>query len=117
MYISQAYFLNNCGMHQISTHEELLSMQQANKHVICVFSAEWCGPCQKLKTDLKDFMGTTKNTAWLMVDVDNAERMCAQYNIQQIPRVLFFTGQHQLCDQHGLLAEDVEKIAKKNNFS
>ena len=104
-------------MHQISTHEELLSLQESNKHVICVFSAEWCGPCQKLKTDLRDFMTTTKNTAWVMVDVDNAERMCAQYNIQQIPRVLFFTGQQKHCDQHGLLGQDVEKIAKKNNFS
>ena len=105
-----------CVMNIISSKEELLSMQKLHKHVICIFSAEWCRPCQNLKADLKDFTNETTDIAWAMVDVDKAELMCSQYNVQQIPRVLFYKGEDKHGDLHGPSGKDVIETAKKNGF-
>ena len=93
-------------MKSIKTHDELENCIKSNAHVICLFSATWCGPCQKLHPIMEEIRLQTKtlaagdttkeklleNVAWVTVDVDEAENLCAQHKIQSIPHVHFFSN-------------------------
>ena len=99
-------------MHSITTDAELAAMHEKHKCVICIFSAPWCGPCKNLKLGLNDFMEQQKDIGWVMVDVDEAETMCAEHKIKQIPHVKFYVAKKKHCDLSGPCAQDVIATAQ-----
>ena len=91
----------------IKTQDELETIMKTNKPVLCLFSASWCAPCQKLHPIIEEIRLQTKtlaagnvdkeklleDIAWVTVDVDQSEDLCAHYNIQSIPHLhLFING-------------------------
>ena len=94
-------------MHSITTDAELAAMHEKHKCVICIFSAPWCGPCKNLKLGLEDFIEEENNIAWVMVNVDEAETMCDQHKVKQIPHVKFYVAKKKHCDLSGPCAQDV----------
>ena len=47
-----------------------------------------------------------------MVKVDEAETMCAEHKIKQIPHVQFYVDKKKHCDLSGPCAHDVIETAK-----
>ncbi len=68
--------------------EEVLENKQP---VLVDFWADWCGPCHIIAPAIEeladDFDGQVKVGK---VEVDNNQRVAAQYDIRSIPTLLFF---------------------------
>jgi len=60
------------------------------KPVLVDFSAEWCGPCKMMATELKRFANENKNIRVLKVDVDKNPASANEFNIQGVPTLILF---------------------------
>ncbi len=55
------------------------------------FGATWCGPCRMLRPVLEEISGEMAGKAeFYSCDVDENDRLAAQYGIMSVPTVMFF---------------------------
>jgi len=79
--------------------EELnnILLQYPNEVILLIFSASWCGPCQRLKEKLKDendeIISQMKDLKYLIIDIDEEENenICKIYQVSSIPYQVFIT--------------------------
>jgi thioredoxin len=57
--------------------------------VVIDFSANWCGPCQRIGPIYAGLEHTFPSIKFLKVDVDDAEELSAAYSIQSLPTFVF----------------------------
>ena len=62
------------------------------KVVLVDFYATWCGPCQMLKTPLKELSEELNDFSVLKVDVDNDElsEIVSLHNVSAMPTLCFY---------------------------
>ena len=68
---------------------------QNGKPLMIVFGAKWCGACQALKKNtLTNARIVEAAQRWVMVevDVDEEQKLAAQYGIESLPTTVFFKG-------------------------
>lgn len=121
-------------MKNISTRQELNSYLNTHDKVVCLFSASWCAPCTRLKPIIEEMRlcaatveagqeckfdtdkvnGVSDSTAWLCVDVDDAEILCSEFNIASIPHIFFFKNKEVSFDvvgpQNHHIADGLKKL-------
>ncbi|MEF8882366.1 MAG: thioredoxin [Halapricum sp.] len=68
------------------TFENLLATEQT---VLVDFYAEWCGPCQMM-ADTIDELAAESGATVAKVNVEEAPRIAAQYDVQSIPTFVVF---------------------------
>ena len=72
-------------MRSISTQAELDGISGP---VLCTFGAAWCGPCRALAPQLEELERAFGHVcAFVSVDVEQAEALCARHGVRQIPYV------------------------------
>jgi thioredoxin 1 len=77
-----------------------------NEFVLVDFYAQWCGPCRTISKYLDSVSDKLSNNAIIYkVDVEEAENISEEYNVQNLPCVILFkngveinrvTGNNQL---------------------
>ena len=68
-------------------------MGASGKKVFCQVSAEWCGPCQGIKTEMDQFAETyAENYIFVYIDCDKCEQMQDLFQIATMPTFLVFKG-------------------------
>lgn len=67
--------------------EEILS---ENKIVVADFNAKWCGPCRMFMPVFDKVAENTADIAFVPVDVDDFNRLAAQYHITSVPTIILF---------------------------
>ena len=60
--------------------------------VLVDFYAIWCGPCKMIAPILEQVSNEVPEVKFVSVDADEAERLCIQYGISNIPCMIFFKG-------------------------
>ncbi|MGE0432793.1 MAG: thioredoxin [Planctomycetota bacterium] len=64
---------------------------QGNKIAIIDFTATWCGPCQMLKPIIEQLANENQGKAAIAaVDIDQAQDIAREFNIEGVPTVIFF---------------------------
>jgi thiol-disulfide isomerase/thioredoxin len=70
-----------------------LSMHVANnidKLLVFMFTADWCGPCKKMKQHITtNKTSLYDNMRLLCVNVDDNDDLCNQFNIETMPTFIF----------------------------
>lgn len=59
-------------------------------NVVAIFSATWCGPCQKLKPILEQLRNENKQVVFLHVDGDDFPGIISKHKIDGFPTLKFF---------------------------
>lgn len=74
---------------EIKDNEWEKLIKESKKVVIDCF-ATWCGPCRMLSPVLDNISEELKDVTFYKIDVDNAEKITAEYQIMSIPTLLIF---------------------------
>ena len=65
-----------------------LIAEAGDKPVLLKFSAEWCGPCQRIKPDMENLANEYKDKmVCIHVDVDNLAGISQQYQVRCMPTI------------------------------
>lgn len=56
---------------------------------ILKFEADWCRPCQEIKPIIRDLVEDFENVTLKEIDVVNSPELAAQYNVRNIPYLVF----------------------------
>jgi thioredoxin 1 len=80
--------------------------------VVIDFWAEWCGPCKYISPIVDELAEAYKDKVLIgKYDVDDGSDLLAEYNVRNIPTILFFKD-GKLADRNvGSITKDV--LAKK----
>lgn len=58
--------------------------------VLVDFFATWCGPCKMLSPIVEELSEEMKDVTFVKIDVDEAPRIAARYEIYSIPTLILF---------------------------
>lgn len=72
----------------IEFEDAYVEAQQTKQKIIVVFSADWCGACNKLKTDLNDNPSVIDNYIYVEIDIEDRIDLKKEYNVNKIPDIM-----------------------------
>ena len=81
------------------TYERAYEEHLRGKPMLVLCGAEWCGPCQKMKTTLKDMKerGDLENLAVAYVDIDKQPELFEKMKVgNSVPQVHYFVKGRKL---------------------
>jgi thioredoxin 1 len=83
-----------------------IEVLQAGQPVVVDFFATWCGPCKTLAPRLDKLAGEFGDRIkFVAVDVDQAQTLAANYQVEGVPTLLFFGPDGKVADASvGLLS-------------
>jgi len=77
-------------MRVVSDLEDFQDIITNHQYVMVDFSAEWCGPCKRIKPFLESLEKKYKSIFFCVVDVDQCEDVSQKYKVECMPTFLFF---------------------------
>ncbi len=75
----------------INGPDHLAEVTNTHDVVLVDFFAEWCGPCKMLEPTLEELAAET-DAAIAKVDIDQHQRLAAQYGVQGVPNLVLFAA-------------------------
>lgn len=58
--------------------------------VVADFTADWCGPCKRMKPEFKKLRQKYPDVFFCTIDVDNCAELTGSYKVASMPTFLFF---------------------------
>ena len=107
-------YFNIIMVKQITTLEELKDELNNNPtYTILYFTATWCGPCRTISPFVEELDKNREitNILFLKVDVDEADELCEQFNIESMPTFIFLDKEFQICDS--MIGANKELLSEK----
>ncbi len=78
-------------MHKVKIESEDHLLQTVNEHkdklIIYMFTAEWCGPCKRMKEHFNNV--ENDNAVVCLIDVDNQQELTEKFSISSMPTFMF----------------------------
>ncbi|CAF4591973.1 unnamed protein product, partial [Rotaria sp. Silwood2] len=100
-------------VHAITSLEELQAVIKNEKNkgklIVLDFFATWCGPCVRVAPKIEDWStGEFKDkVVFLKCDVDQAEAVSQEYNIEAMPTFVFIKDEKEI---HRIVGANVEQL-------
>ncbi|CAF3092505.1 unnamed protein product [Rotaria socialis] len=88
---------------------ELQNEKNNDKLIVLDFFATWCGPCVRVKPKIEDWSNNEfkDSVVFLKCDVDQAEAVSQEYNIEAMPTFVFFKNGKEI---HRVVGANVEQL-------
>lgn len=81
------------------------------KKVLIDFYADWCGPCQMMKSVLDDFEKNHPEVEVRRVNIDEEEELAERYNVSSIPCFVVEVDGKEISREVGMLPlKKLEKL-------
>ena len=84
-----------------------LVINNSNKIIVLKFTATWCGPCQRIKTQYDNLSSEYPNIVFTEIDVDEMEKLTEHFEVSSMPTFIFIKS-------HQKKYETLEKIKGAN---
>ena len=84
--------------------------QTEGKSVIIDFFATWCVPCKKIAPEFEKLSQSNPNIIFVKTDIDIAQDIAEQFNIQSIPTFAVFKNKSLVKRYTGANIEDIKKL-------
>ncbi len=101
-------------MKEVETHQEFLSIINAEKYVIVDFFATWCGPCVRIAPVFKQLAEANPDVTFIKVDVDTNGETSQFAQIKAMPTFIAYANGKEVERITGAsdtkLAELVQKV-------
>lgn len=95
--------------------EELI---QSPVPVLVDFYAEWCGPCKAMTPIVEEVKSAVGDKARIVkIDVDQHEKLAAQYRIQAVPTFILFKNGEAVWRHSGVIQRNELKGAIEKFYS
>jgi len=75
---------------------------------VIMFSATWCGPCQRTKPNFNALKESTTDVECQLVDVDDEAHLAEQFNIHSVPTFVLLKDNTEVARMSG--GTTVEKL-------
>eukprot|EP00754_Rhynchopus_humris_P037069 Rhum_TRINITY_DN19169_c0_g1::Rhum_TRINITY_DN19169_c0_g1_i1::g.169462::m.169462/K14544/UTP22, NOL6; U3 small nucleolar RNA-associated protein 22 len=69
--------------------------------VLAYFTATWCGPCQKVKPQVKEIASAAPHLRVLAIDVDENDELAAKHHVRSMPTFVLFDGAREVARKTG----------------
>lgn len=68
-----------------SLQDSLIESENSKKDVLVIFTADWCGFCQKMKKDIDENQSLVDNLIVCYIDYDENKDLVKEYKVRNIP--------------------------------
>ncbi|TMS32614.1 hypothetical protein L596_000433 [Steinernema carpocapsae] len=96
-----------------SEFEEILEKAGSNL-VVVDFFATWCGPCKLMKPKFEKMSDEFTKAMFVMVDVDEQDDICEDYEIKVMPTFVFIKDKKQFHVVEGNVVDELRKAIEDN---
>lgn len=101
-------------MKKITNIDEFNEIVNSSNLTVVKFGAEWCGPCKVMNSTIENIENDFNSVNFVEVDVEEGsnDEIVTQFNIRNIPVLVFMKNGSSLSKSVGALAKDalIEKI-------
>ena len=68
-----------------SLQDSLIESENSKKDILVIFTADWCGACQKMKKDIDDDPSLVDGLIVCYIDYDESPDLVKEYKVKKIP--------------------------------
>lgn len=73
---------------------------------VIMFSASWCGPCQKTKPTFNTLKESASDVEYQLVDVDENSDLAQRFNIRAVPTFVLLKDEAEVARMSGGASAD-----------
>ncbi|NP_001281155.1 thioredoxin [Cynoglossus semilaevis] len=84
-----------------------------NKLVVVDFTATWCQPCKNISPVFEELANQYKNVVFLKVDVDEADDVSTECEINCMPTFLFYRNEKRVHSFSGANSDTLRAAVKQ----
>ena len=96
------------------TDDNIREIINQEEYLLFYFTAQWCGPCQKIKPmilKLKEGLKTEK-VKFYMIDIDDNDDLCEKCSVTSVPTFILFKDKKELGQTNGANIVPVAELIK-----
>ena len=103
------------GCHNEAEFKTQVQKAKENKLVVVDFTASWCGPCRVIAPAFAEFAKKFRGAVFLKVDVDEVEKVAAEYSVEAMPTFLFLKNGEVVDKVVGAKKDDLHAVILKHH--
>ena len=98
----------------LNPKESMSEVKVPKGNVVLYFTAEWCGPCKRLKPVMESVAQKSPKIKLVIADVEQNPKLSTKYKVTSLPSLYFLKDGVVVDELHGFQNEQVilEKVGK-----
>lgn len=91
---------------------DLKKIQIDYSNIVLYFTADWCGPCKRIKDQVEQMTSEFKNFQFFSINVDDSTELTNLFSIISMPTFVIIKNKHEI---NRSLGTNLDNLRKKLN--